>query len=166
MIDNYLKCDSFADDWNRTIEAYYEPTIISMKQMRNDMIRSPFYGLWIWDNNLSDFAEFFDREYFGKVWPTILYAMEYAGTYNAFHAILQAALGEDVPVTFDLDNEPYHLQITIGKGPQMHLIRADTTSGDAILYAPDISDAKITARADVKALTANQTRKLLELVKR
>ena len=69
-------------------------------RMFDEITTSKTFGYYIWDNNLSDLAPFFSRDYFADNFNAIMAALQVAGTFEAYLTIIRSALGASTVVTF------------------------------------------------------------------
>ena len=150
------------DDWIGTLK----DTQLKLNWLLYDnIIASKFYGYYIWDNNLSDLAEYFTREYFADNFNAIIGALQVAGTYEAYLIILRSALGDGVVVTFDSPN-PSHLIINI-VSPTGASDWAGFDEGFYSSMIPDqiqYPDSNFVFGVAVSNLTINETLKLIDLL--
>lgn len=134
-------------------------------RMFDQLPTSKTFGEFIWDNNLSDLAEFFTRDFFADNWTAIVGALQIAGTYEAYLTIIRSALGEGTVISFDAPS-PSHLIINI-VNPTGEVTRQAYTENVFVDRIPDQTqypDTVRQAQTSIAPLTIKQTEKLIQLL--
>ena len=134
-------------------------------RMFDQFIASKTMGYFIWDNNLSDLAQYFTRDYFAENWPSIIAALEVAGTFEAYLLIIRSALGSGTEVEFQSPN-PSHLIINI-VNPTGAVNFAGYTNNALADIIPDqilYPDSQLILQKSLAPLTINETVKMIELL--
>lgn len=131
----------------------------------DEITTSKMYGEFIWDNDLSDIAPFFSREYFANNFPAIIAAFEVAGTFESYLTIIRSALGDSTAVTFSSPN-PSHLIIGIAQPTGIETMGSYTQNAllDTIPDQVQYGESVLAFARNVTGLTINETVKLIELL--
>jgi hypothetical protein len=127
-------------------------------------ITSPYFGEFLYDNGLSDLAEFFTRDYWIANFPAIVSALSKAGTYEAYIEIINSALG-DANVTFE-NPDPSHLIIRLDQPTAIYGFGAWHNFEIAQLIPDQIQypNSELVVGTSTAPLTVNETLKMIELL--
>jgi hypothetical protein len=125
---------------------------------------SQYFGEFLYDNQLSDLAEFFTREYWIRNFPAIISALSKAGTFEAYIEIITSALGE-TNVTFENPN-PSHLIIRLDQPTAIYGFGAWHNLALAQLIPDQVQypNSELAVGTSTAPLTVNETLKMIELL--
>ena len=158
-------CDEFNERFSSWTARIKNLQGRNLARFFDTIAESKTYGYFIWDNNLSDLAQFFTREYFADNWTAILSAFRIAGTFEAYILVIQSALGASTTITFAVP-EASHLIISIQEptgsfgwgawtAEQLQTVIPDQTQ-----YPDDV----MIFQQSITGLTVSETVKLIELL--
>lgn len=133
---------------------------------KDSFANSKMFGEFIWDNDLSDLAPFFTRDYWSNNYEAIINALEDAGTYQAFTTIIESALGSG-SVIFEVSSTS-HLRITIYPetvSRSWGFVNKDGNTGTLGPAGPHYAPQDVLVFADsIAQLKIQETVKLVELL--
>lgn len=126
---------------------------------------SKYFGYFIWDNEISDLAPFFSRDYFAENWSAIIGALAIAGTFEAYLLIIKSALGDDTLIVFE-SPDPSHLIINISEPTGDYTFTAYTENEFKTVIPDQIQypNTELAFRKSLGDLTINETLKLIDLL--
>jgi hypothetical protein len=111
-IQKFRKNDEYSDRMFYVVNDVNSLQQLYLWLYNDTFIVSPFFGAFVYDNELFDLAAFFSREYWVDNFPAILSAVQRAGTFDSYYQVIVSALGSNTEVVFDAPN-PSHLIINI-----------------------------------------------------
>ncbi|HDM8140669.1 TPA: immunoglobulin domain-containing protein [Vibrio harveyi] len=126
---------------------------------------SAMFGEFIWDNDLTEIAKFFSREYFAANFPAIAKAFANAGTYESYLTVIRSAMGEATVIELETPH-PAHLLINILNPTGQSYLQVNDSGVRKNLH-PDQSNYPNTtfiAQRSTGDITSNETMKLIELL--
>ena len=164
-IQLFRECDEFSERFFRCVGRPNALQQIGLWNFADQFTTSKYFGYFIWDNNISDLAPFFTRDYFAENWSAIIGALKIAGTFESYIAIIKSALGDDTVITFE-SPAPSHLKITISEPRGIFRFGAQT-GGELLPVIPSETqypDSVLVFSKSLGGLTIPQTLSLIDLL--
>ena len=163
MIETF-NYSEFGQVLHNTFYAYTASNTPDYRALVSDIGYTENHGLYIYENKYLDLAQFYLPEYFSENFTALISALEYVGTFNAYHFVIQS-VSPNAIVDFQEPN-PGHLQISISNLTDFFPWGVNNLND--VLAPPDTNTVPgdyYHLRDTIKDINITQMLKLLELIK-